>query len=873
MAGLNTKNVEEQTKRYGANQIIHKDKSSLLERILHQFKSPLIFVLLIIAGTTFLMDEYADTIVILAVIFFNAIVGFIQETKAENTISALKNLIRQKAKVRRNGEVVNILASEIVPGDIVIVEAGDVIPADGVFLESKNLQVVESQLTGESFPVDKKQVNNSIIEEVVSVFQSAHQQGDTDLIDKLVTVLSENNFEESMIGYQSTSVATGRSEMIVLKTGMNTRVGKISETVLSQVRQQTPIEKKLKKLTHVIIYIVLLCCLIVFAAGLLKGFSPTEIFKIAISLGVSAIPEGLPIVVTLTLAIGAWRMGRAKAILRNLASASTLAGVNVICTDKTGTITEGRLTLNDIITYSEVMNGREDEVLDLSREDEMECLLLSTLCNDGFISQDGNEMGDPLDVSLLRTAKENKVKYIEYKNKYLRIDEIPFDSKYKYMATLNKFEDGNYLIVKGAPDILLDKCKFKKAEDKEIIIEYIENLNKKGLRTILLAKKKTNEFKIDHKEIESLEFLGLFEFIDPIRKEAPSAVRTCIKSGIRVIMITGDHLSTARYIAAKSSIFDPDNDLAMTGAEIDKLSDEELIEKIDSIKVVARATPEVKMKLIDIFKKKGDVVAMTGDGVNDAPALTSADIGIAMGQIGTDVARESSDMVLTDDNFSTIVKGIEEARVVFENLKKVIVFLFSTSFGEIVTISLAIFLGFPVPLLAAQILWLNLVTDGFLDIALATEGKETHVMKYDPKRFSKRILDWNHYSRIILLGLVMSIGALIFFVYAKANYGIEEARTMTLLVLAAFQWFNAYNVRSETQSIFKMNFFGNKPLLGAIALVVFLQVLAMYNPFMQSILRTVEIEPYSWIFALIVGLSALVTDELRKVYVRYKLAN
>lgn len=869
--GLSNNQIETQRKIYGTNELKTKSKLNGLIRFLNQFRSPLIVALIIIAIITFLMHEYADTIVIMAVTIFNSIIGFVQETKAENTISALKNLIKQKAKVKRNGEVVNIFASELVPGDLVLLESGDAIPADGIFLHSKNLQIVESQLTGESFPVQKKSVSRSIIDQVEGIYKSSRNNEKENLIDKLVKVLSASKFEEHEYGYQSTSVATGRAEMFVLKTGMSTRVGQISKTVIEQVKQSTPIEKKLKKLTHIIIRIVLVCCLIVFGLGLMQGMSPIEIFKIAISLGVSAIPEGLPIVVTLTLAIGAWRMGKARAIIRNLASSSTLAGVNVICTDKTGTMTEGKLTLSDIITLGEIENSQQDEKLNFNNPEEKQALLYSTLCNDGFISTDGNEFGDPLDVSLLKSAKQHKINFVEYKNKYLRIDEQPFDSQIKYMGTLHKYENDNLLIVKGAPDVLLDKCVFKNAETKGKIVDFIEKLNQKGLRTILLATKRTTSYKIAETGIDRLEFGGLFEFIDPIRKDATKAVSICRNSGIAVVMITGDHISTAKYIAEKSGIFDPNKDVALLGSEVEIMSDSELESKLSSIKVVARATPEGKMRLINAYKKSGNIVAMTGDGVNDAPALTSADIGIAMGIAGTDVARESADMVLTDDNFATIVKGIEEARVVFENLKKVIIFLFSTSFGEIITITVAIIFGFPVPLLAAQILWLNLVTDGFLDVAIATEGKEDHIMKYNPSRYSKRILDSGHFTRIIILGIAMSIGAIVFFAYAKANYGIDEARTMTLLVLAAFQWFNAYNVRSETKSIFQMNLFGNKALVLAFITVVILQILAIYHPIMQPLLKTTHIEPYSWIFALIVGISALATDEARKWYINSRI--
>jgi P-type Ca2+ transporter type 2C len=868
--GLKAADIPQYIEQYGTNEIIKKEKLTTLKRFLHQFQSPLIYVLLVVAIITLFMKEYADTAVILAVTMFNAIVGFIQETKAENTIDALKNLIKQKATVIRSGETLYIFASEIVPGDIVILDAGDVIPADGVIIEAKNLLVVESQLTGESYPVEKNEIDSKSVESIYNVLGEKTFKQSLNKVSGLVDAFLSKEIDEDNIGYQSTSVATGRAKLFVLKTGMNTRVGKISEAVLSKVREVTPIEKKLKKLTHTIIYIVFICCLIVFLGGIFKGFSTYEIFKIAISLGVSAIPEGLPIVVTLTLAIGAWRMGKSRAIIRNLASASTLAGVNVICTDKTGTITEGKLILNDIITFEEIKEGREAQNLDLKNEFEKQILEYTILCNDAEVSNDDVEIGDPLDISILKAAIINKIKYKGFRENAIRLNEIPFDSAYKYMVTVNQIENKKIMIVKGAPDILIEKCKFKDKSEYEKVINYTERLNKRGLRTILVATKSHENNNLDHSDIQNLEFLGLLEFIDPLREGVADSVEVCKQSGMNVVMITGDHLSTAKYIAQQAGIYDPAIDNAVIGKELDELTPEELITKLNNLKVIARATPEVKMKLIDAFQMRGDVVAMTGDGVNDAPALTSADIGIAMGITGTDVARESADMVLTDDNFTTIVKGVEEARVVFENLKKVIIFLFSTSFGEIITIFLAVFAGYPIPLLAAQILWLNLVTDGFLDIAIATEKKEGHVMKYEPSRYSGKILQLDHYKRIIFLGVVMAIGASTFFVYAKDLYGLDVARTMTLLVMASYQWFNAFNVRSEKLSIFQMNPFGNRALILALIVVVVLQILAIYNDYLQILLRTVAIDPRYWIIAIMIGSSALFADEFRKIYYKLK---
>jgi len=745
-----------------------------------------------------------------------------------------------------------------------LLEAGDIVPADGLILNAKGLQAVEAQLTGESYPSSKTEIGQKQMAAINrAYFNHSETENISGLLAKFISKEQSPQLNSSNYLYQGTFVATGKGMLVVLKIGMDTEVGKISTVVLKQVRNPAPIELKIKKLTKIIFYAVTIICLLIFAVGLVFGIPALEIFKTSISLGVSAIPEGLPVVVTLTLAIGAWRMGRVNAILKNLASASTLAGATIICTDKTGTITEGRLIHSDIYTLQEIID-RQTNKLNLNNQFEKVALVLSNLCNNAILSVKGKILGDPLDLALIESARNLGIDPEKLQLEYERLDEIPFDSSYKYIATLHKFSGSNKLIVKGAPEVLLSKCQFANDSEKTLVNDQVEKLNKQGLRTILLAEKQVERSEITHDDIADLNFSALLEFIDPLRKEVGRAIEACKNSGIKVIMITGDHLATAKFIAEQAKIFNPRSDLALTGEELIAMNNEQLNSILDKLTVIARANPETKMRLINAYQKRKHIVAMTGDGVNDAPALTAADIGIAMGKVGTDVARESADMVLTDDNFATIVKGIEEARVVYENLRKVIIFLFSTAIVEVFTIIISILIGLPLPLVAVQILWLNLLTDGPLDVALATEKKEADLMQHNPRRYTKQLIARDHYLRILFLGVVMTVGSVLAYLYFYKNYSFEIARSAILLVLAVFQWYNVYNVKSDTKSLFKSGIFSNRAITLSIIAVVILQLLATYNPFMQRLLQTSALSGEIWVIALVGGLTIILAEEIRK---------
>lgn len=818
LIGLTTEQVKEKREQFGLNKLRDTQKIPLYKQILKQFTNPLIVVLLIISLITVIMGEIVEAVVISVVILMNCLIGFFQEHRAANAVDSIKSLISPKSKVYRDGNVQVIDAEELVPGDVILIEAGDKVPADGVLLDHKNLMINEAQLTGEAYPVLKSETDLQV--------------------------------------FMSSIVTNGKGTVQVEKTGMETEIGKITNLVSKKSSDKTPLELKFKVLIHKIIILVFFASLTLFITGLIKGFSIMEVFKASVSMGISSIPEGLPVVVTVTLAVGVYRMSKQNAVIKNLPSASTLASVDVICTDKTGTITEGKIQLQNTYVFKS-----QELVKDFK---DFHFMKLCVLCNDANISG-LTESGDLLDIALLRYATESGADIHEINENHKRIDEIPFDSDYKYQATLNiSSEAGNMIIVKGAFDVLLDLCTLDKSV-KEHIKSTINHLAAEGLRLILVASKYTKQDHIDHSDIKDLDLDGILVFIDPLRSDVSDAIQKCHQSGIATIMVTGDHVATAKHIAQQAGISTA-NSIAIDASEFRESDDEVLKSSLDRLTVVARATPMDKVRLVDSFNSVGKIVAMTGDGVNDAPALVKSDIGIAMGENGTDAAREAADMVLMDNKFSTIVKGIEEARVVYENLKKVVTYLFSTSFGEILTIFLSILYGLPLPLIAVQILWLNLITDGFLVCAVAMEGKQDNIMSYKPSRYRKNILDSLMLSRVFYLALVMSIGSLIIFQSQLNNQTFDYARTCMLIVMAMFQWFNAFNARHEEQSIFKLGVFTNKYIVGAVLIEAALLVFAVYTPFMQKFLHTVSVSPSVWIYCFLMAGSIVVFEEIRKAY-------
>ncbi|MFW5719646.1 MAG: cation-translocating P-type ATPase [Candidatus Dojkabacteria bacterium] len=820
--GLDDTQAKVFLEKHGLNAIESRERFVIVKTYIKQFLSPLVYILLAVALVTLFLQEYSDAIAITVVVFINSVIGTYQEIKAHNALEALKNSVAHQAKVFRNGELRLIDATLIVPGDTVLLEAGDTVPADGTLVEEHGLQINEAQLTGESYPVDK---------------------------------------ESSGKVFMSTLVSSGKAVFTVEKTGMLTEIGKLSR-IVSKKSDKTPLEKKFKALTDKIIIYVLIACVFVYFAGILKGIDFAEILKISVSLGVSAIPEGLPVVVTVTLSLGAYYMSKKKAILRNLPSASTLAGVDIICTDKTGTITEGRILLEKMYSGKNTSLHETEYDYELMRQ--------AVLCNDAHLGTE--EIGDLLDLAILKHAKTHQATHRN--NDYSeseRIAEIPFDSEYKYQAVTISRKKTQEILVKGAFEVLVEKCQFANENERKQITRKISELSARGHKVIILARKPTEKNTLEHEDINELQFSGLLVFTDPLRGDVKKALRLTFQAGIEVIMITGDSKETAEYIAGKSGLIaeeligshDALERISLSGADF-----RTYIKKHSRIprglRIIYRASPEDKLKLIQLLKKQERWVAMTGDGVNDAPALTGADIGIAMGMTGTDAAKESSDMVIADDRFSTIVTGIREARHVFENIRKVVSFLFMNSFGEILTILLALALGLPLPLLAVQILWVNVVTDGLLDIAVSTEPQEPGLMKKHHSWYKRDIIDRKLFYRVALLGTVISLGTLCVFWIVLQNHSVEYARTAALITLVMFQWWNAFNARSVDNSVFTIGVFKNKAVILAVCVDFCLMLLAIYTPFMQNLLGTVSVDVQILLMGLFVSFSVILVEEFRK---------
>lgn len=802
---LTTKQAAINIKKYGYNTLPEKKGKTFFQLVIKQIKSPLIIFLLVVALATGILGEIADTIVILIVVLVNAVMGITQERKSQVAIDSLKQYLAEKCKVYRNNELKVIDVSRLTVDDLVYLESGDKVPADGTIESAIKFQLNESQITGESFPINK---------------------------DKDAPV------------FMGTTVVTGRAYIRINSVGKKTELGKISKEIADKDKDTTPLEIRFDSLTKKIMIIVVGIVILGSLLGILNAYPSKDLFKSLIALAISITPEGLPVVVAITLAIGVFRMSKFKAIVRNLTSASTLAATDMICTDKTGTLTEGKIFMESFIPFAKKADYGVNE------------LDLAVLCNDADLE---TGTGDPLDIAILNYVN-NSLNINRINNERNRLDEIPFDSALKYQATLNNFGHENLIIVKGAPDVLLSKVsKLYPEKDIKEIKQMLEDLTMQGLRLIMLTFRRTDKPSLKAGDIKDLIPLGFLCFSDPVRKDVKKSIETCLNSGIKVMMVTGDYKNTA-IAAAKLSGLEVNEKNVISGEDLKTITAEQLLD----IVVVYRAKPDDKSVIIQQLSEFGHIVAMTGDGVNDAPALVRAHIGIAMGKGGTQAAIESSDMVLLDNKFSTIIHGIEQARVIFENIKKVITYLFVTSAAETILILGAILFKFPIPLLGVQLLWLNLVTDGLLDIALATEEKEGNVMKYNPERYQKPILDKKMLVAIFRVGIFLALGALVFFVRIKDSYSIEYVRTAVLIFISVPQWFIALSMRSFDTSIFKIGLFGNKYINWAALSQIVLLLAAVYLPFMQSILMTTALSIDVWIMALIFSVLIFSIEELIK---------
>lgn len=864
--GLTREEAERRLKEYGPNKLPEAHVNSLAEIFFHQFRSPLIYILLAASLIVFVMGEIVDSAIILFVLFFNAVVGTIQEGKAQHTLSALKKFVETNAAVLRDGEEFIISDVQVVPGDIVMLIEGDKIPADARVIISHNLTIDEASLTGESEPVHK--VADALKENSLSVTE-----------------------QKNMV-FKGTHIVAGSGQAIVASTGINTAIGKIAKEIAA-IDTEIPLKVNIQYLSRLIVIAVASISATLFFVGIILGKSSREMFTIVVSLSVSIIPEGLPIVVTLVLASGVWRMSKQNALVKKLQAVEALGQARVIAVDKTGTITKNELVIQQIY-----VEGKFFEVAGIGYEPKGDIRLgehsidppnhpellfmgkICAFCANAHAAYNSEQkqwqvFGDPTEAALAVFAEKIWFRKDDLERESPKTTEIPFDYKTTYHATVHRVDGRTLLVVIGAPEVILGlssqqwgehSSHWLSTEDKKNLESIFTAMSQKGLRVLGLAVKENVSETISQENIRDLVFVGFAGMKDALRREVKDAMKRATSAGIRIVMITGDHKLTAQAIAQEAGIYRV-GDTTLTGPEIDEMSDDDLYKKLDKVSVFARVTPEHKLRIINGYRKRGEVVAMTGDGVNDAPSLVAADLGVAMGTIGTEVAKEAADMVLLDDNFGSIVSAIEEGRSIYKTIKKVILYLFSTSIGEALTIAGALLLGYPLPLLAAQIIWLNLVTDGFLDVALAMEPKEEGLLDEHFERPKKYLIDRLMAQRMVFMAIPMMVGTLFLF----GNYymiDLTKAWTISLTALAVFQWFNAWNCRHESRSIFQMNPFSNIFLVGATAIIVSLHMLAIYNPVMQKILRTTQLTFAEWMLIIPVAASIILVEEMRKFVYR-----
>jgi Ca2+-transporting ATPase len=848
--GLNEKQVEDKQNKFGLNKLEEKKRESIVIKFIKQFNDFMIIILIIASIISAVVarlegsNDYFDSIIIIAIVVFNAIMGLVQEAKAEKSLEALKKMTAPTCRVKRNGKISTIKSEQIVPGDIVLLEAGNYVPADCRLISSSNLKIEESSLTGETVPVLKDA--NCMLKEKTAL---------GDMVN---------------MAFSTTIVVNGHGEAIVTDIGMNTKVGKIAKMIITNEAPETPIQKKLGEVGKSLGIACLGICLLIFVIGLLKKIEPIEMFMTSVGLAVAAIPEGLPAIVTIMLSIGVTKMAKKNSIIRKLPAVETLGSSSVICSDKTGTLTQNKMQVTKIANINGETNDKEY----------IKWLMgMATMCTDVEISKENGKMeltGEPTEKAIVSKALDEGQNKNELYNVMKRVKDIPFDSSRKMMTTIHKMPNGYRVITKGAPDVLLKRCNKVYDNGNVTTLDYsktklIENQNNKmadeALRVLAIAYLDIPNLpsKIDTETVEkNLIFIGLIGMIDPPREGVKEAVATCKKAGIKTVMITGDHIITAKAIAKDLGIL-RGSDLAVTGEELDKIPQSILQKNIMNYSVFARVTPEHKVRIVKAYQSTGAVVAMTGDGVNDAPALKNADIGIAMGKNGTDVAKNAADMVLTDDNFVTIVEAVKQGRNIFDNIKKAVHFLIATNIGEIVTIFLGLVLGLKSPLLAIQLLWINLVTDSLPAIALGLEKPEADIMDKKPRDSRKGIFADGLWQRIITEGTMLGILTLVAFSVGNYLYDIEVGRTMAFVSLGLLELVHSFNIKSE-ESIFKVGLFENKYLLGAFILGALLQIVVVVIPSVAEVFKLVPLTQVQWMYTFGISILPLVIMEIQKAF-------
>ena len=830
MESLSDSKVKENQEKYGFNELVEGKKKSTLQIFLEQFKDFLVIILICSAVVSLFLGEAESAAVILVVITMNAILGTVQTIKAEHSLDSLKQLSAPNAKVLRGGIVVEVPSREITVGDEVHLEAGDYVPADGRIIESASLKVDESALTGESIAVEKS---------------SETLEGELPLGDRVNMV------------YSGSFVTYGRAKFIVTDIGMNTEVGKIAGLLKNTSEKKTPLQVNLDQFGQKLSVIILVLCAALFGLQVIKGGEIADAFLFAVALAVAAIPEALSSIVTIVLAFGTQKMAKQGAIIRKLQAVEGLGSVSIICSDKTGTLTQNKMTVEHYY-----IDGQDIPAEEIKPENPLhkQMLRLSILCNDST-NIDGKEIGDPTETALINLGDKLGVPAERVRKAYPRLSEIPFDSDRKLMSTFHKLKDGYTMVTKGAVDVMLNRVKYiqKNGElvsltEKDIqeIAKANESYSRQGLRVLGMGYRKFDgERALSLEDENDLVFLGLIAMMDPPRPESAAAVADCISAGIRPIMITGDHKVTAAAIARRIGILTDDSQ-ACEGAEIDGLSDEELKDFVENITVYARVTPEHKIRIVRAWQEKGNIVSMTGDGVNDAPALKQADIGVAMGITGTEVSKDASSMILTDDNFATIIKAVENGRNVYANIKRAIQFLLSGNFAGILVVLLSSLLGLPVPFAAVHLLFINLVTDSLPAIALGLEPYKHNVMNEKPRPMNETILTKGFLSRVGVEGAVIGLITLGAFMIGYQGGDAKLASTMAFAVLCLSRLVHGYNCKSKNSVLFKKQFFNNKYMQGAFAVGVILVTLVLTVPALQGLfaVKTLSIAQLFTVYGL-----------------------
>ncbi|WP_185211981.1 cation-translocating P-type ATPase [Sphingobacterium mizutaii] len=855
--GLNGPEVEKRLQEYGKNKLQEQKRKSIFRIFFEQLNDALIYVLFAAVGITFFMGEYTDGIIILIVILINAFLGLFQEVRANNAIDALRNLSHPKAIVRREGKVLEIDSELLVPGDIVMLEAGRYIPADLRLIESANLQIDESALTGESVAAEKD-AGAKFDEEYIPLGDRIN------------------------LAYMSTLVTYGRGVGLVIGTSNQTEVGKIAGFLDTGETEETPLEIRLDHLGKTLGKVAIGICVVIFIISYFQGRDLTEMFLTSVSLAVASIPEGLAAIVAIVLSIGVTKMAKQNAIIKKLPAVETLGSVTIVCSDKTGTLTQNKMTVQEAFTFSDDLISVDDEGENTFEENLLAEAMV--LASDATLEED-KQTGDPTEVALLALADQWEMDRKELHSNQPRVDELAFDSDRKMMSTLHNHDSKYILYTKGAVDSLLPNCKYiiqseelhPITEDhKKQITDAVEAMSTKALRTLAVAFKESDS-KIEKEEFEKdLVFIGLVGMIDPPRKEVKDSIEKAKEAGVTTIMITGDHGNTAFAIAKELGIAE-NFDQVTTGKEINSISYEELESHIADYRVFARVSPEHKVNIVKAFKSKGNIVSMTGDGVNDAPSLNAADIGVAMGITGTDVAKNASDMILADDNFSTIIGAIEQGRNIYNNIKKSVVFLLASNLGEVITMLVTIVAGLPVPLLATQLLWINLITDTLPAVALGMDPGDPNVMKEKPRELNENFFSHGGTQRVIVAGVLIGLLTAAAFLIGYFEHGYNPfkdqipedihsyARTMAFLTIIACQLFYSLSFRSESKSIFKVGIFSNKYLVFAIILGFALQLLVLFVPVLRESFKLQIIGLNDWLKVLGFGLVPLFVNELFKL--------